>query len=47
MRGAGGGVLFATHNLDEARRVADRLLVLEEGRLVYEGPPAGYLEEQV
>ncbi len=47
VRGAGGGVLFATHNLDEARRVADRLLVLEEGRLVYEGPPAGYLEEQV
>ncbi len=47
VRGAGGGVLFATHNLDEARRVADRLLVLEEGRLVYQGPPAGYREEQV
>jgi len=45
VRGAGGGVLFATHNLDEARRVADRLLVLEEGRLVYQGPPAGYREE--
>ena len=45
-RGAGGGVLFATHSLDEARRVADRLLVLEEGRLVYAGAPAGYAEEQ-
>jgi ABC-type multidrug transport system ATPase subunit len=47
VRSAGGGVLFATHNLDEARRVADRLLVLEEGVLVYQGPPAGYREEQV
>ncbi len=44
VRDAGGGVVFATHNLDEARRVADRLLVLEEGRLVYEGAAAGYGE---
>ncbi len=41
VREAGGGVLFATHNLDEARRVADRLLVLEEGRLVYDGVARG------
>jgi len=46
VRGAGGGVLFATHALEEARRVADRLLVLEEGRVVYVGAPAGYAEEQ-
>ena len=45
-RAAGGGVLFATHSVDEARRVADRLLVLEEGKLVYEGAPAEYAEEQ-
>ena len=45
-RDAGDAVLFATHNLDEARRVADRLLVLEEGRLVYQGPPGAYREEQ-
>jgi ABC-2 type transport system ATP-binding protein len=47
VRSAEGGVLFATHNLDEARRVADRLLVLEEGKLVYQGVPAAYREEQV
>jgi ABC-2 type transport system ATP-binding protein len=41
---AGGGVIFATHNLDEARRVADRLLVLEEGRAVYDGIPGEYRE---
>jgi ABC-2 type transport system ATP-binding protein len=46
VREGGGGVLFATHNLDEARRVADRLLVLEEGRLVFQGAPAAYAEEQ-
>ena len=44
VRDGGGGVVFATHNLDEARRVADRLLVLEEGRLVYEGTPGEYRE---
>jgi len=45
LRGAGGAVLFATHDLDEARRVADRLLVLQAGRVAYAGAPAGYREE--
>ncbi len=45
LRAAGGAVLFATHNLEEARRTADRLLVLQDGRVVFSGPPAGYREE--
>ncbi len=45
LRAAGGAVLFATHNLDEARRTADRLLVLQDGRAAYAGPPADYREE--
>ncbi len=45
LRAAGGAVLFATHNLEEARRTADRLLVLHDGRGVYAGAPGGYLEE--
>ena len=45
LRAAGGAVLFATHNLEEARRTADRLLVLQDGRSVYAGPPGGYREE--
>jgi ABC-type multidrug transport system ATPase subunit len=38
-------VLFATHSLDEARRAADRLLVLQDGRVVFAGPPGDYREE--
>jgi len=45
LRAAGGAVLFATHSLDEARRTADRLLVLQDGRAVYAGPPGDYREE--
>lgn len=47
LRAAGGAVLFATHNLEEARRTADRLLVLQDGRAVYAGAPDGYREESV
>jgi ABC-2 type transport system ATP-binding protein len=35
----GRTVLFATHRLEEADRVADRVLVLMGGRLVADGPP--------
>jgi ABC-type multidrug transport system ATPase subunit len=45
LRAKGGAVLFATHNLEEARRTADRLLVLQDGRVVYAGPPGDYREE--
>jgi ABC-2 type transport system ATP-binding protein len=46
VRERGGAVLFATHNLEEARRAAGRLVVLEQGSRVYEGPPGGYREEE-
>ncbi len=45
LRAAGGAVLFATHNLEEARRSADRLLVLQDGRATYVGPPGAYRED--
>lgn len=35
--------LLVTHDLDEARALADRLLVLDAGRLLQEGPPAAVL----
>ena len=35
-----GGIVFATHDLAEARRVADRLLVLLDGRITFAGAPA-------
>jgi ABC-2 type transport system ATP-binding protein len=36
----GRTVLFATHYLDEADHVADRILVLDRGRIVADGSPA-------
>jgi ABC-type multidrug transport system ATPase subunit len=36
---AGRTVLFATHRLEEAGAVADRVLVLARGRLLADGPP--------
>lgn len=37
--GEGRSLLFATHRLDEAEQVADRVLVLSAGRLVADGSP--------
>jgi ABC-2 type transport system ATP-binding protein len=36
----GHSLLFATHRLEEADEVADRVLVIASGRLVADGPPA-------
>ncbi len=41
---AGTTVLFSTHNVNEAQRYAGRVLVLSEGRLLFDGPPAELLE---
>jgi ABC-2 type transport system ATP-binding protein len=32
-------ILMATHDLDEAEKIADRILVLDEGRIVADGSP--------
>ncbi len=34
-------ILLATHHLDEVEALADRLLVLHQGRVAYDGPPGG------
>jgi ABC-2 type transport system ATP-binding protein len=36
----GTSVLFSTHTVDEAQRFADRVIVLEAGRLLFDGAPA-------
>lgn len=41
----GGGVLAVLHDLNLAVRAADRLLVLHEGRLCADGPPARVLND--
>ena len=42
LRDDGGAVCFATQNVEEVGRHSDRVLVLQDGRVVYEGEPAGY-----
>ena len=41
---SGTSVLFSTHNVSEAQRYAGRVLVLADGRLLFDGPPAALLE---
>jgi ABC-2 type transport system ATP-binding protein len=38
LRDAGGAVVFATQNLEELDRYADRVAVLQHGRLTFDGP---------
>ncbi|MCB1248458.1 MAG: ABC transporter ATP-binding protein [Acidimicrobiales bacterium] len=40
LRDAGVCVLVTTHDLDEAERLADRVLIIDRGRLVASGTPA-------
>ncbi|HEX2048471.1 MAG TPA: ABC transporter ATP-binding protein [Acidimicrobiales bacterium] len=40
LRGRGACVLLATHELDEAERVADRVAIVDRGRLLAQGTPA-------
>lgn len=42
---AGTAVVFSTHHLSEAQRHADRLLVLAEGCLLFDGAPARLMAE--
>ncbi len=42
----GTTVVFSTHNVSEAQRHATRLLVLADGRLLFDGPPAKLLVTQ-
>ncbi len=42
----GGGALVTTHSLEEARALADRVVVLAEGSVVAEGPPGELADEE-
>jgi ABC-2 type transport system ATP-binding protein len=44
VRERGGGVVFATQNLEELEHFADRVAVLLAGRLVWEGTLAAYAD---
>ncbi len=42
LRAEGGAICFATQNVEEIGEHSDRVLVLQTGRVVYAGEPAGY-----
>jgi ABC-2 type transport system ATP-binding protein len=37
--------VFSTHNVNEAQRFADRVLVLAEGHLLFDGAPVTLLRD--
>ena len=44
LRAEGGAICFATQNIEEVGDHADRVLVLQAGRVLYAGEPSGYAE---
>lgn len=40
LRASGASVILTTHHMDEAERLADRVAIVDHGRLVAEGTPA-------
>jgi lipooligosaccharide transport system ATP-binding protein len=47
LRAGGTTILLTTHYMDEAERLCDRLLILDEGRIVAEGAPGPLIAEIV
>jgi ABC-type multidrug transport system ATPase subunit len=45
VRDGGGAVVLVTQNHEDLAHAADRVVALAEGRVVYDGPVAGYREE--
>jgi len=41
-RGTGGAILFSTHSMPAAENLCDRVVMLANGRTVFEGTLAGY-----
>ena len=37
--------MFSTHTLGEAQRFADRVIVLDRGELLFDGPPQAFMRQ--
>jgi ABC-2 type transport system ATP-binding protein len=46
VRDDGGAVVLVTQNVDDVEHVADRVVVLLEGRVAFDGPVADYLRSE-
>jgi ABC-type multidrug transport system ATPase subunit len=46
VRGDGGAVVLVTQNVEDLEHVADRVALLLEGRLTFDGPVAAYLRSE-
>ena len=46
IKGLGKTILLSTHILQEVPHVADRILLINQGRLIFEGTPEQLQEEQ-
>ena len=46
VRAGGGAVILVTQNVEDLERVADRVIVLLDGRVVFDGPVAEYLRSE-
>jgi ABC-2 type transport system ATP-binding protein len=44
LAGGGATVIFSTHDIQEAERYGERLLVLADGEALFDGPPSGLRE---
>jgi lipooligosaccharide transport system ATP-binding protein len=47
LRSSGSAILMSTHYIEEAERLADRVLIMSHGKAVAEGPPAELVRDLV
>ena len=47
LRAQGNTIVLTTHYLDEAARLCDRLVIMDQGKFLVEGTPADLVREQV
>jgi lipooligosaccharide transport system ATP-binding protein len=47
LKARGLSILLTTHYMDEASRLCDRLIIMDQGRILVQGKPADLIQEQV
>ena len=47
MHDAGKTIIFTSHRPEEIKNLATRIMVLHEGRLIFDGPPREYFQSEI